>query len=179
MKDTNIYGVRYQLEEFCLIKFFLTTMKHHSTLILIFFSSTERQSLTEASVTSDPASEAIRSRESVTREDIDAVSVCSITFTRSFVRPLFLWRFQPVLRFDDLFYPKGNFWFGFRERIFGPFSGQIFRSPWTIVVCYVYHTLDHRCVLWIPYLGPSLCAMDTIPLVSTSKTLIHARCLQI
>lgn len=28
-------------------------------------------------------------------------------------------------------------------------------------------------------LGPSLCAMDTIPLVSTSKTLIHARCLQI
>ena len=61
-------------------------MKRHSTLTLIFFSSTERQSLTEASVTSDPASEAIRSRESVTREDIDAVSVCSITFTRSFVR---------------------------------------------------------------------------------------------
>ena len=87
MKDTNIYGVRYQLGEFCLIKFFLTTMKRHSTLILIFFSSTERHSLTEASVTSDPASEAIRSRESVTREDIDAVSVCSITFTRSFVRP--------------------------------------------------------------------------------------------
>ena len=170
-------------------------MKRHSTLTLIFFSSTERQSLTEASVTSDPASEAIRSRESVTREDIDAVSVCSITFTRSFVRsfvvsvafptpprtpPLFHICYNYfLLRFDDLFYPKGNFWFGFRERIFGPFSGQIFRSPWTIVVCYVYHTLDHRCVLWIPYLGPSLCAMDTIPLVSTSKTLIHARCLQI
>ena len=94
----------------------------------------------------------------MTREDIDAVSVCSITFTRSFVRsfavsvafptplrtpPLFHISFNYFLiRFDDLFYPKGNFWFGFRERFFGSFSGKIFRSPWTIVVCYGYHTFS-------------------------------------
>lgn len=50
----------------------------------------ERQSLTEASVTLDPASEAIRSRESVTREDIDALkreaaSILTETFLKKLV----------------------------------------------------------------------------------------------
>ena len=178
MKDTNIYGVRYQLGEFCLIKFFLTIMKRHSTLTLIFFSSTERQSLTEASVTSDPASEAIRSRESVTREDIDAVSVCSITFTRSFVRSLFLWRFQPLPALRPFFTyaiiiffyvsmicftQKVTFGLALEKEfsvpfldkssvLLGPSLCAMYTIPWTIVVCYGYHTLDHRCVLWIPYL---------------------------